>query len=76
MTNVIKASPITALFNMTGLPAMSVSLHWNADGLPIGVQFAGPYGGEAQLLALAAQLESVEPWAHKIPPMVQIEARY
>lgn len=70
VTNVIKASPITALFNMTGLPAMSVPLHWNADGLPIGVQFAGPYGGEAQLLALAAQLEAVEPWAHKMPPMV------
>ena len=35
---------------------MSVPLHWNADGLPIGVQFAAPFGGEGRLLGLAAQL--------------------
>lgn len=66
---VLKASPITALFNMTGLPAMSVPLHWNKSGLPIGVQFAGPYGGEAKLIALASQLEQAAPWADKRPPV-------
>jgi hypothetical protein len=53
----VLASPFTAIFNMSGHPAMSVPLHWNAAGLPIGVQFAAPFGGEARLLALAAQLE-------------------
>ena len=67
--NVLKASPITALFNMTGLPAMSVPLHWNNGGLPIGVQFAAPFGAEAELIALASQLERVAPWADKRPPM-------
>lgn len=67
---VLKASPIAALFNMTGLPAMSVPMHFNASGLPIGVQFAGSFGSEAQLLALASQLESAAPWANKKPPMV------
>lgn len=67
---VLKASPITALFNMTGLPAMSVPLHWNASGLPIGVQFAGPFGGEAGLLSLASQLEKAAPWADKRPPLI------
>ena len=66
--NILKASPITALFNMTGLPAMSVPLHINAAGLPIGVQFAGPFGGEAKLLSLASQLELAAPWADKQPP--------
>ena len=66
--NILKASPITALFNMTGLPAMSVPLHINAAGLPIGVQFAGPFGGEAKLLSLASQLEFAAPWADKQPP--------
>ncbi|CAM3215564.1 amidase [Shewanella pealeana] len=68
--DIMYASPITALFNMTGLPAMSVPLHWNDDGLPIGVQFAGPYGGEPLLLSLAAQLEQASPWADKLPGFI------
>ncbi|MCL2915013.1 amidase [Shewanella corallii] len=68
--NVIKASPITAMFNMTGLPAMSVPMNWNAEGLPIGVQFGASYGNEALLFALAAQLEQVAPWQHRRPPYI------
>jgi amidase len=63
--------PFTQLANLTGTPAMSVPLHWTADGLPLGVQFIAPFGGEALLLQLAGQLERAQPWMHRLPELAR-----
>ena len=47
----------TSLYNATGQPAISLPLHWTADGLPVGVQLAAGFGEEAKLLQVAGQLE-------------------
>jgi amidase len=61
-------TPYTAVFNVTGQPAVSLPLFHGDDGLPLGVQVAGRPAGEGQLLALAAQLEAAAPWAERRPP--------
>ena len=62
-------SGFTPLFNLTGQPAMSVPLWWNAAGLPIGVQLAGRPGDDAMLFRLAGQLERARPWAGRRPEL-------
>lgn len=61
--------PYTQLANLTGRPAISLPLHWTADGIPLGVQFNAPLGGEAVLIRLASQLEQAVPWADRVAPV-------
>jgi amidase len=61
-------TPYTALFNVTGQPAISLPLFHGEDGLPLGVMLAGRPAGEGQLLSLAAQVEAASPWADRRPP--------
>ena len=65
--DVIRTIAFTSVFNASGNPAASVPLHWNGDGLPIGVQFVAPYGDEAALFRIGSALEQVAPWAHRRP---------
>ncbi|HLK93660.1 MAG TPA: amidase [Polyangia bacterium] len=61
--------PFSPLANVTGQPAMSVPLHWNAAGLPIGSQLMARFGDEATLYRVAAQLEAARPWRERRPPI-------
>ncbi len=63
-------SPFTAAFNASGQPAASVPLHWTADGLPVGVHLAAPFGEDEELIALCAELEAARPWRDRRPPLL------
>lgn len=57
----------TSQFNISGQPAISLPLHRDANGLPIGMQLVAAYGREDVLIQVASQLEQAAPWAHLTP---------
>ncbi len=59
----------TPLQNVAGTPAITLPLHRAADGLPVGVMFAGDRGAEDLLLGLAHELEAAQPWRDRWPPV-------
>lgn len=61
-------TPWTSAWNVTGMPAVSLPLHWTPDGLPVGVMLAARPAEEELLLGLAAQVENAASWADRTPP--------
>lgn len=53
----VEYAPYSSFVNVAGLPALTLPVSTDATGHPVSVQLVGRPGGEATLLALAAQLE-------------------
>ena len=60
---------LTAPFNLTGQPAISVPCGFTRAGLPIGLQLVGRPFDEATLFRAAAAYESATDWHLRVPPM-------
>ena len=60
-------TPYTALFNVTGQPAISVPAGFGPDGLPTNVQLVAKPLGEDTLLQVATQLEAARPLSARRP---------
>lgn len=52
----------TPLQNVTGDPAVSLPMGTDADGLPVGIQLAGPLGQDRRVLEVALELEQARPF--------------
>jgi amidase len=64
-------TPWTAVFNVTGQPAVALPAGFGSDGLPLSVQLVGRIAGEDTLYSLAGQIEDARPWADRRPPLAE-----
>ena len=62
-------TPFTALFNLTGQPAITIPAGLGSDGLPLSVQLVGRLGTEDLLYSVAGQIEAAAPWVAQRPAL-------
>jgi len=59
----------TFFFNYYGLPAISIPCGFDINGMPQGLQVAGPWGGDDQVLKVAHVYEQAAKWNDKHPSL-------
>ena len=57
----------TGIFDLTGLPAISLPCGFTSHGLPIGLQIIAPWWQESRLLQAAYAYEKAAAWFRKTP---------
>ena len=62
----------TNTFNLASAPAISVPCGFGGRGLPVGLQVAGPPGGEDMVFRVAHAYEQNTPWHTMRPPTAEI----
>lgn len=62
MERIVDFSSFTPAQNVRGAPAISLPMGFSKSGLPMGAQFAAPWGMERTLLELAFEIEEAGPW--------------
>jgi amidase len=67
LLNCYPMAVFTSFWNVTGLPAISLPVHQDATGLPVGVQLVARPWQDGLLLQVANQLEQLVGWADRRP---------
>ncbi|ADB50666.1 amidase [Conexibacter woesei] len=62
-----QTASLTVLGNVLGLPAISIPLFSQPDGMPLGVQLMGRPWQDGTVLSLAGELERARPWHDRRP---------
>jgi Asp-tRNA(Asn)/Glu-tRNA(Gln) amidotransferase A subunit family amidase len=57
----------TAVFNVTGAPALVLPCGWDEHGLPIGIQLSAPLHADMPLLAAASVIEEALAFERRVP---------
>ena len=62
----------TNTFNLSSAPAISIPCGFGSRGLPVGLQIAGPPGGEEMVLRMAHAYEQNTDWHTMRPPTIGV----
>ena len=57
----------TRIYNLIGIPALSIPCGFSAEGMPIGLQIAGRPFDEETVLGIGCAYEGIAPWSGKHP---------
>jgi len=60
---------MTAMWSVLGHPAVSVPMGFADDKLPVGLQLAGPWHADLEVLAIAEGYQARSPWHNCRPPI-------
>lgn len=63
----------TRPFNVYGIPTISIPCGFTSEGLPIGLQIAGPRFGESKVLAFAYAFEQANDWHKRVPVLPKVD---
>ncbi|MCW1920070.1 amidase [Rhodobacter sp. KR11] len=61
--------------SLAGLPCLSLPVGFGAQGLPMGLQLAGPVGADAAVLAMGQAWHLATDWPGQRPPVLQGDAK-
>ena len=75
LENEVRNFGFLGIYNVTGQPSVTLPLGHGDDGLPIGVQFAARFAGEATLVRLARDIEEALPWQGRQPTVHATHSR-
>ncbi len=69
-TDTRAAHVFTGIFNLTGLPALSIPCGFDSRGLPIGLMLAGRCFDEPTVLRAGDAYQRATDWHRRVPPLV------
>ena len=71
----MRSAGFTPIWNLTGLPAISIPCGFSSENLPIGMQVVGRPFDEPTVFKVADAYQQITRWHLTIPPLAQALAK-